>query len=90
MLRNVKHVLALGALLLSASWPAAAQVTTGSISGVVQDEKEAAIPNATVTARHVEQNTTRTAQTDSEGRYRFENVPVGGYEVTVEAPGFSR
>jgi len=64
--------------------------TTGTISGTVQDEKGAVIPNATVTARNTERNISRNLQTNSEGNYRFESLPVGPYEVTVEATGFSK
>jgi hypothetical protein len=64
--------------------------TTGSISGEVRDEKQAVITNATVNVRNVQTNDTRTAQTDAEGRYRFTGVPVGDYEVTVEASGFAK
>ena len=77
------------AFLLSCSVVAFGQ-TTGTISGTVIDEKGAVIPNATVTARSVERNISRTVQTSSEGTYRFENMPVGPYEVTVEATGFAK
>ncbi|HZH89713.1 MAG TPA: carboxypeptidase-like regulatory domain-containing protein [Pyrinomonadaceae bacterium] len=89
MSRVVRQFLAMLVLLLGVAVSAPAQ-TTGSISGIVQDEKEAALPNATVTARQVETNTSRTAQTNEEGRYNFVNLPVGRYEVTVEAPNFSK
>lgn len=78
------------AVCLSVSWPAAAQSTTGTISGTVTDEREAVLPNATVTARNVETNTARTAATDAEGRFRFANLPVGDYQVTIEAGGFAK
>jgi len=77
------------ATLLTSSVVAFGQ-TTGSISGTVFDEKGAVIPNATVTARNVERNITRTLQTSSEGTYRFENLPVGPYEVSIEASGFAK
>ncbi|MDQ1610653.1 MAG: hypothetical protein QOG00_584 [Pyrinomonadaceae bacterium] len=89
MSRVGRQFLVLLVLLLAAAYPASAQ-TTGSISGTVQDEKEAAIPNATVTARNVQTGTVRTAQTNDEGRYSFTNMPVGAYEVTVEASNFSK
>lgn len=63
---------------------------TGAISGTVRDSKEAVIANATVTARNTETNTSRRAQTDDEGRYRLENLPVGPYEVTAEATSFAK
>ncbi len=89
MARAAKSMLALIALLLCAAWPVAAQ-TTGTISGAVQDEKEAAIPGANVMVRNVETNISQTTQTGDQGTYRFANLPVGAYEVTVEAPGFAK
>lgn len=77
------------AFVLSSSIVALGQ-TTGTISGTITDEKGAVIPNATVTARNVDRNISRTLQTSSDGNYRFENLPVGPYEVTVEATGFSK
>lgn len=76
-------------LLLSSAVVAFGQ-TTGTISGTVTDEKGAVIPSATVTARNIDRNISRTMQTGSEGHYRFENLPVGPYEVSVEATGFSK
>ncbi|MGB8507537.1 MAG: carboxypeptidase regulatory-like domain-containing protein [Pyrinomonadaceae bacterium] len=89
MPRRITSALALFALVLCASLTVAAQ-TTGSVSGQVNDEKGASIPNANVTVRNVQTNDARTAQTDSEGRYRVVNLPVGSYEVSVEASGFSK
>ena len=77
------------AVLLSSSIVALAQ-TTATISGTVTDEKGAVIPNATVSARNTERNIARTLQTGGDGKYRFENLPVGPYEVSVEATGFSK
>ncbi|HWS55003.1 MAG TPA: carboxypeptidase regulatory-like domain-containing protein, partial [Pyrinomonadaceae bacterium] len=89
MSRALRLMPALLALLLCLVATAAAQ-TTGTVSGTVEDEKEAAIPNATVTVRNVETNTSRAIQTDDEGRYRVPNLPVGPYEVTVEASNFAK
>ena len=77
------------AVLLSSSVVAFGQ-TTGTISGTVTDEKGAVIPNASVTARNTERNMSRSLTTSSDGNYRFENLPVGPYEVTVESTGFSK
>ncbi|MCA1620218.1 MAG: carboxypeptidase regulatory-like domain-containing protein [Acidobacteria bacterium] len=77
-------------LLVTAFAASAAAQTTGTISGTVADEKGAAIAGASVTARNVETNLSRTAQTDSDGRYRFSGIPGGGYEITVEAASFAK
>jgi hypothetical protein len=89
MLRRLKFLPLLLAAALCASAPAYAQ-TTGAISGTVEDEKGAVVAGATVTARNVETNFSRSAQTDGEGRYRFPNMPTGAYELTVEAANFAK
>ncbi|HKY28908.1 MAG TPA: TonB-dependent receptor, partial [Pyrinomonadaceae bacterium] len=77
------------ALLALLTSPVLAQ-TTGSISGEVKDEKQAIVTNATVTVRNVKTNESRTTQTDGDGRYRFNGMPVGDYELTVESTGFAK
>jgi hypothetical protein len=89
MSRSLRLALALAVLLVGSAVSAAAQ-TTGTISGSVQNEKGEAIPGATVTVRQVETNISQTAQTGDQGTYRFPNLPVGAYEVTVEASGFAK
>ena len=70
--------------------PSRAQATSGAISGVVTDENQGVIASASVTARHVGTNESRSATTDGVGRYRFANLPVGNYEITVQANGFAK
>ncbi len=77
-------------VLVVGAGPVLAQSTTGSIQGVITDNQDAVIPGATVTVRHVETNTARTLMTETNGGYRFLNMPVGEYELTVELPGFSK
>src|SRR5881628_2712577 len=67
---------------------AAAQGTTGSISGFVTDATHAAVPGATVTVRHVETDQKRVVVTDAGGRYRAHALSPGKYELTVELQGF--
>src|SRR5919107_5554120 len=88
MSRSLRLALALAVLLFGAA--SASAQTTGTISGSVQNEKGEAIPGATVTVRHVETNTSQTAQTGDSGTYRFPNLSVGAYEVTVESSGFAK
>jgi outer membrane receptor protein involved in Fe transport len=87
-MNRILQILLVTLLFLSTS--VFAQSSTASISGVVQDEKESVIPNATVTVRNVDTGFTRTIQTDSEGRYQVINIPTGSYEVTVESASFSK
>ncbi len=67
-----------------------AQSTTASISGTVSDEQQSVIPGATVTVRNTSTGFSRTGTTNSEGRYQFVNLPLGSYEVTVEAADFGK
>ena len=77
-------------LILSSIGGALAQTTTGSISGTVTDAQQAVVTAATVTVRNNDTGLSRTAQTVGEGRYNFVNLPIGAYEVTVEAANFSK
>lgn len=77
------------AVLLGSSVVAFGQ-TTGRISGTVTDEKGAVISNATVTARNTQTNIAHDRQTGEDGQYRFDTLPVGPYEITVQATGFAK
>lgn len=78
------------ALLINLSWSANAQSTSGVISGTVTDPQGAVIAGASVTARNVGTNESRSTTADGEGRYRFPNLPIGNYEVTIQAQGFAK
>jgi hypothetical protein len=90
MTRTVKLLALSLALIAGAFSPAAAQATSGTISGIVSDENQGVISSASVTVRNVGTNESRSASADSEGRYRFPNLPVGNYEITVQASGFAK
>src|SRR5580700_4368508 len=66
-----------------------AQVTTGIISGVVQDSSGAVVPHAMVTVRQTATALNRSTETDGEGRYRISELPLGEYEVEVSLSGFA-
>jgi hypothetical protein len=78
------------ALIAGAYSAGAAQATSGTISGIVADESQGVITSASVTVRNVGTNESRSTATNSEGRYRFPNLPVGNYEITVQASGFAK
>jgi len=89
MFKTVRFLVLLMALFACLSVSVSSQ-TSGSILGEVRDEKQAIIPKATVTLRNVQTNDSRTTDSDDQGRYRFNNVPVGNYELTIEAQGFGK
>jgi uncharacterized membrane protein len=51
----------------------------------VLDQNGAAVANAMVTARN-----TGTAQSDQQGNYTLSELPPGTYDISVEAPNFSK
>ncbi|HWB98808.1 MAG TPA: carboxypeptidase-like regulatory domain-containing protein, partial [Bryobacteraceae bacterium] len=63
---------------------------SGNIAGYVRDPSGAGIPNASVTATMIEQQTSRTITTNEEGFYNFVGMPNGHYQITFEAKGFDR
>src|SRR5438128_5201081 len=65
-----------------------AQVTTGTISGVVQDTTGAVIPGVSVTVRNLDTGIARTLTTDEGGRYTVPDLTLGNYEVDAQLPGF--
>ncbi|MBI4464907.1 MAG: TonB-dependent receptor, partial [Acidobacteria bacterium] len=67
---------------------ALAQVTTGTISGVVRDATGAVVPGASVVVRNVETGVSRTVSTDAQGQYRAPNISLGRYEVQASLTGF--
>ena len=83
----MRRVCLLLAVMLAAAMPAAAQLQSGTISGIVQDEQQAVLPGATVTVAGPDRTLTFVTQED--GRYRFLNVTPGVYKVTAEMNGFS-
>ena len=74
--------------VLGAVLPAAAQTTTGAISGTVVDADGGVLPGVTATARNVDTGFTRVAVTEGDGRYRLAGLPIGPYELRAELPGF--
>ena len=69
---------------------ALAQVTTGTILGTVTDSTGAVLPGVSASIINVETGLSRTALTDTAGRYRASELPVGKYEVSVELAGFQK
>ena len=76
--------------LVIAGWNLRAQQITGSIRGTVQDPSSAFVQRAAVSARQTETGLTRTATTDPSGTYILLELPVGHYELQVEAKGFQK
>jgi hypothetical protein len=78
--------LALSLCLLSVQ----AQTVTGSITGTVTDPSGAAISGARVTAHNLDTGVDTTRTSNGTGLYRIDFLPIGRYQVTIEAEGFEK
>jgi hypothetical protein len=70
---------------------AAAQEITGDIRGVVKDPTGALVSGATVKLNNTDRGETiRTLTTGPDGSYVAPYLPIGHYQVVIEAPGFKK
>jgi hypothetical protein len=60
----------------------------GSISGTVLDPAKSAVAGARVTLQNPVTGYVRSALTDSDGSFRFTNVPFSSYQLAAAAAGF--
>ncbi len=65
-----------------------AQVTTGSLKGIVLDSQNGTLPGATVVAEHQNSGVKYSTITREDGRYNFNNLNSGIYTVTSSYIGF--
>jgi hypothetical protein len=68
---------------------ARAQQVTGNITGEVTDQGGAVVVSATVTARNVGTGVATQVATNQAGVYDIRYLPIGHYELTVKANGFT-
>jgi hypothetical protein len=80
-------VLALAVLLLAvpSAW---AQLATGNVYGIVNDDQGGALPGASVTLSGVTIGS-RSTTADSAGNFRFLNLDPGTYKLVVALAGFA-
>ena len=75
-------------IVLIIATSAAAQTTTGTISGRVLDAQGAALPGATVTAKSDNLQGSRQTVTSANGDYILTGLPSGAYTITFTLSGF--
>ena len=69
--------------------PSYAQSVRGSMAGNVSDSTGAVVVGAQITAVGSETGVSLSTVSSSAGSYRFPEMPLGSYDVTVSSPGFS-
>jgi outer membrane receptor protein involved in Fe transport len=75
-------------LVVCASAFAQSQVGGASLNGTVTDASGAAVPNAKVAVTSTATGFTRGTQTSDAGLYVFTGIPVGEYDLSIDAAGF--
>jgi hypothetical protein len=75
-------------IFLSASAIFGQAVAVGSVSGTVSDQSGSSVPGAAVRMIQTDKGTVSTGNTNTEGRYTFNNLPTGPYRLEVSANGF--
>ncbi|MBI2684849.1 MAG: carboxypeptidase regulatory-like domain-containing protein [Acidobacteria bacterium] len=68
--------------------PAFGQTTFATLTGTVTDPGGAVVPNANLTATHVDSNYQYTATSNDSGNYTISQLREGIYILRVQAPGF--
>jgi hypothetical protein len=75
--------------LVGSGFSCFAQSADANVVGTISDQTGAVVPSATIELQNVETNVTYNTTADSQGSYRFGNIPVGRYRLTVNRPGFT-
>src|SRR5262245_24811843 len=88
--RVARAVVAAGVLLGAAAGIASAQqaISTGTITGIVQDEQGLPIPGALVEVTNVETQEKRSTVSNATGIYNVPALVIGRYKVSVSLSGF--
>ncbi|HYM13680.1 MAG TPA: TonB-dependent receptor [Bryobacterales bacterium] len=81
-------LLLLAAIVMFTTQPVWAQEVSAGITGRVIDPSGGAIVNAKVSVRDQDRGTVFPTTTNQDGIYFFPRIPIGNYELKIEAPGF--
>ena len=76
------------ATMLGASF-APAQTVSGNLAGTIYDQTGAIVPNAKVVVKNEATGVETSTIGTNAGQYRISNLPVGTYDLTITAPGFT-
>src|SRR5689334_20637685 len=82
--RKARNAVGVSVFVVAIAWAA----VNGSIAGLVKDPTGLVVPGATVTVTNAAQGFKMKGTTDSKGAYAFPSLPVGRYDLRVEATGF--
>src|SRR5215813_14167151 len=93
MARTLSGGLAAVLILFTVAVPSAwaqAGGASGSVAVTVVDATGSVVVDAALELRDLATNNARTARTQEVGNYRFVNLPLGAYSLSVSKPGFEK
>ena len=77
-----------GLVVLGSVAPVWGQAVTATVNGTITDASGAAVVGATVTVKDVARGTTYSDNSNQTGFYNITHIPIGTFELKVEAKGF--
>ena len=78
----------IAAVLLCACAAMGQSIGAGTVGGKVADPSGAVLVGAVVSLQNSQTNYRQAVRTDENGSYRFNNVPLNSYHLSIAAPGF--
>jgi outer membrane cobalamin receptor len=81
-------VLVFAAIAIVAAPSSSAATIFGRITGIVHDPSHRPVEGATITLKSATSDYTQTVQTNADGEFAFQAVPIGDYSVNVTQTGF--
>ena len=88
-IQNWWRIGSLAALALVLTANLSAQGIYATLTGVVSDPSQAVVAKAKVTLKDTQSGSQRDTVSNNEGYFTFASVPVGTYDLSIEAKGFS-
>jgi hypothetical protein len=90
-LRGFVAFLSIAFVVLALAIPSnvSAQIVSGDLVGTIFDKTGATVPNATVEAVGVATGVKYPTEANGNGEYRFNNLPIGAYNITASSPNFA-
>src|SRR5256885_15329759 len=85
MSRIPRHIIMTISLVVCFASAVFGQRTTGDLEGKVTDPNGAVVPNVSVTLTGVSVGFKRNVQSDDQGEFRIQQIPIGTYKITTAA-----
>jgi Carboxypeptidase regulatory-like domain/TonB dependent receptor len=87
---NMRALLRIATVMLSAAFIWAQGGSVAQIHGVVQDSSGAAVPGAQVRVTQTDTGVIRNISSDADGSYVLSSLPLGPYRMEVSKEGFNK